>query len=146
MITINKIDPKNFDKINITRKSSRYIGSVEDVISDYNGSYKEYSDIFGVYLIDKLIGLVILSKIPFKNGYCFTDLIIDDYYQNKGYGFETVKEIINYYSKCSKSNYISIEVHESNEYAIKCYLKCGFVIDSKANWDSKFMIMKYRIR
>ena len=60
----------------IKRTSERYVGLIEDVLEDYNKIYKDYSDLVGIYLDDKIIGLVVLTNKPLNDKYSFTDLII----------------------------------------------------------------------
>ena len=52
------------DIYKIKRASEKYVGLIEDVLYDYNNFYKEYSDLIGIYLDDKIIGLVILTDKP----------------------------------------------------------------------------------
>lgn len=126
----------------IKRTSEQYVGLIEDVLEDYNNIYKDYSDLVGIYLDDKIIGLVVLTNKPLNDKYSFTDLIIDEDYQHKGYGKQITNKIIDYFKNMDESKIIKIEVFSENTIAIKCYEKCGFKITKQCDWNNSFVEME----
>ena len=105
------------DKINeifkIKRTSEKYVGLIEDVFDDFNNIYKDYSD-----------------------------LVIDETYQRKGYGKLATNKIIEHFKIMNESNIIKIEVFNENISAIKCYEKCGFKITKQCDWNNSFVEME----
>lgn len=134
------------DKINeifkIKRTSEKYVGLIEDVLDDFNNIYKDYSDLVGIYLDDQIIGLVVMTNKPLNGKYSFTDLVIDETYQRKGYGILATNKIIEHFKNRNESNIIKIEVFNENISAIKCYEKCGFKITKQCDWNNSFVEME----
>ena len=145
-INLIKLQDKETNEIyKIKRTSEQYVGLIEDVLEDYNNIYKDYSDLVGIYLNEKIIGLVILTNKPLNCKYSFNDLIIDEDYQNKGYGKQVTNKIIDYFKSMDESKIIKIEVFSENTIAIKCYEKCGFRITKKCDWNNCFVEMEIGI-
>lgn len=135
-------DKKIKDIYKIKRTSEQYVGLIEDVLEDYNNIYKDYSDLVGIYIDEKIIGLVVLTNKPLNGKYSFTDLIIDEDYQHKGYGKQATNKIVEHFKKMNESKIIKIEVYSENTIAIKCYEKCGFRITKKCDWNNCFVEME----
>ena len=145
-IHLIKLQDKAIESIyKIKRTSEKYVGLIEDILDDYNNIYKEYSDLVGIYFGDKIIGLVVLTNKPLNGKYSFTDLVIDEDYQNNGYGQLVTKKIIEHFKNMNESKIIKIEVFNENFKAIKCYEKCGFRITKKCDWNSSFIEMEIKI-
>ena len=142
-INLIKLQDKETNEIyKIKRSSEQYVGLIEDILEDYNKMYKEYSDLVGLYLNDKIIGLVVMTNKPLNDKYSFTDLIIDEDYQHKGYGKQATNKIVEHFKKMNESKIIKIEVFSENTIAIKCYEKCGFRITKKCDWNNCFVEME----
>lgn len=142
-INLIKLQDKEVNEIyKIKRKSDKYVGLIEDILEDYYEIYKEYSDLFGLYLNDKIIGLVVMTNKPLNDKYSFTDLVIDEDYQHKGYGVLATNKIIEYFKNLDESKIIKIEVFNENFNAIKCYEKCGLKITKTCDWNSSFVEME----
>lgn len=145
-IHLIKLEDKKMKEIyKIKRTSKQYVGLIDDVLEDYNEIYKDYSDLVGIYLNEKIIGLVVLTNKPLNGKYSFTDFIIDEDYQHKGYGKQVTNKIIDYFKNMDESKIIKIEVFSENTIAIKCYEKCGFRITKKCNWNNNFLEMEIDI-
>ena len=142
-INLIKLQDKETNEIyKIKRTSEQYVGLIEDVLEDYNNIYIDYSDLVGIYLGDKIIGLVVLTNKPLNGKYSFTDLIIDEDYQHKGYGKQATNKIVEHFKKMNESKIIKIEVFSENTIEIKCYEKCGFRITKKCDWNNCFVEME----
>ncbi len=129
----------------IKRKSEQYVGLIEDIIKDYNEMYKEYSDLYGIYLRDRIIGLVVLLNTPLNGKWGFTDLVIDEDLQHQGYGKKVTNIIIKHFKTMKEANIIQIEVFEENMKAISCYEKCGFKVTKPCEWNSSFVEMEINL-
>ena len=56
-INLIKLQGKEINEVyKVKRTSEQYVGLIEDILEDYNNVYKEYSDLVGLYLNDKIIG------------------------------------------------------------------------------------------
>ena len=145
-INLIKLQGKEINEVyKVKRTSEQYVGLIEDILEDYNNVYKEYSDLVGLYLNDKIIGLVVMANKQLNGKYSFTDLIIDEEYQGKGYGLLSTQKIIESFRKMNQSKIIKIEVFNENLKAIKCYEKCGFMITKPCSWNSNFVEMEFEL-
>lgn len=146
-IHLIKLEDKKMKEIyKIKRTSEQYVGLIEDVLEDYNNIYKDYSDLVGIYLNKKIIGLVVLTNKPLNGKYSFTDFIIDEDYQHKGYGKQATNKIVEHFKKMNESKIIKIEVFNENIIGVKCYEKCGFRITKKCDWNNSFLEMEIDIK
>jgi RimJ/RimL family protein N-acetyltransferase len=77
--------------------------------------------------INELIGEVCFVDINYVNRCAEISVIIGNKeYQNKGYGKEALKLLINYGYQSLSLNCIFLRVYEKNERAINCYKSVGF--------------------
>ena len=87
-----------------------------------------------------ILGFIVLKYVD-KNVIDIYSIAIKNKYQNKGYGYKFLRDIVK-----SFSNYkITLEVSEKN-FAKKLYLKCGFKIDTIRKQyypDSNAILMSY---
>jgi len=76
---------------------------------------------------DKMIGTVGLEKIDKTNQIATLGIMIGEAeYQNKGYGTEAIRMLLEYGFRYLNLNNIQLSVFEFNPRAIACYKKCGF--------------------
>ena len=145
MISLKEITMQNFNEcMSLERKSQKYVGNATDVLAEAY-IYRFNSTAYGIYLDDEIIGLVILKDKPSNSPYSFTDLFISDHYQNKGYAKTAVSLIIDKFKSEKLASYIEIQVHNTNQYAIKSYKDNGFRITGNSQWDNSFLIMQLHI-
>ena len=73
-IHLIKLQDKEINEIyKIKRTSEQYVGLIEDVLEDYNKIYKDYSDLVGIYLNEKIIGLVVVGLVVITVGVILTE-------------------------------------------------------------------------
>ena len=58
--------------------------------------------------------------------------------QDKHYGYESIKRILEYADEELSFDTIYLNVYKDNKRAIKCYENCGFVIDGDGKKPSDF--------
>ena len=90
--------------------------------SKYNGDFKELA----VYHQDEIVGFCVYGIDPDDGSPWIIALMIDKKYQGKGFGRETVKELVNLIWKNCDCNRIIIGHRPSNEIAGKLYESLGF--------------------
>lgn len=92
-----------------------YLFNLEQTIN------KPYNFIYGYFLDNKLVGFIhIILTIDEAD---IVNIIVDDYYRNKGIGKKLIEEII----KRHNLKALNLEVRQSNE-AVHFYEKMGFKI------------------
>ncbi len=145
-IKLTEVTTSNFNEcISLTRKSNRFVGDGEAVLAEAY-IYRDDSVAYAICCEETIIGLVIVRILPTKEfPYSFTNLFIADDYQNQGYGKKAVKGILDLFKKEKKSDLVRIQVHKSNEVALKIYYSFGFVKKSEAKWDKDFLVLELKL-
>ena len=111
-------------------------------ISDYI-----YTKFFTATLNDEIIGTVELGFINYKKKECkICRFLIGEEFQNKGYGTEISKLLIDYSFNELQMNKVSLNVSNFNTSAIRCYEKAGFsLIDDNDKIESSRSTFKMEI-
>lgn len=98
---------QHFDELmNIDRKTLSIINEKGTLVGYV--TYKEYKDTSNVYSIGITIGSL---------------------YWNRGYGQDAINVLLNYLFMYRNAQRIELEVVSYNERAIRCYERCGFIIE-----------------
>ncbi len=140
---LREIDQSNFeDCVSLKRESERYVGKADYVLAEAY-IFREDSAAYGIYLEeDRMIGLVIIRDRPSGSAYSFTDLFIADPFQGKGYGTQAVKLIVEKFKAERQADMAEIQVHETNQAAIRSYERNGFETVARAEWNRDFLVMR----
>lgn len=90
----------------------------------------------GFVIADKVtkeyIGQIDLFKIDWKNRSTELGIVIGiKKYLGNGYGTEAIKLLQNFVFNKLNLNRLQLEVHDFNERAYKCYIKCGFTEEGR---------------
>lgn len=146
MITLREVDAANFEEaVNLKRESILYVGSPEYVLAEAY-IYRSDSTACAIYADDTPVGLVIVRDRPEKGyPYSFTDLIIADDHQRKGYGQAAVEAIMRMFREGRLRDEVEIQVHCQNEPALKIYRRCGFEETGRAMWNELFLVMRAKL-
>ncbi len=110
----------------IRRFTSRRFPLYTDDVEDYIFS----KDMLFLIIKDKeknRVGTIQLGNFNHINRRCMLSLSIHPDFQNKGYGTESVKLIVDYAFKVLQMHKVGLEVYSFNERAIRVYEKLGFV-------------------
>lgn len=146
MVKLQPITRDNFYECRGLKRENPYFVGDSDVVLAEGYIYKECSTVFGIYNESDMVGLVMLSNEPNKDGRCdFTNLFIADNWQHKGYGTDATKSIITYYEKMENAQYIQIMVSSSNDVALRMYENLGFENRGICEWDKDFYILRFYI-
>ena len=143
LITLREVDQYNFnDCIDLKRESSRYVGSAEYVLANAY-IYRNDSTAYAIYDDQTVVGLVIICDRPEQGrAYSFTELFIADNHQRKGLGQAAVEAIMRKFRNEKRADIAEIQVHCTNEPAIKIYKRCGFSEIERAKWNNNFIVMQ----
>ena len=118
-------DPNISDKLHSTKKIFNLENEKEFLSKillsgDYTFAIIRKSD-------DTLIGNCGLNSVDFIDGTATVGIFIGDSdNQNKGYGSEALRALLNYGFGVLNLNNIALKVFDFNERAINCYKKVGF--------------------
>lgn len=98
----------------------------EQYIDDYNNSDDKFFFVIVSKETDEAIGLCLLYDISYIHGKGTMGILIDQNYQNNGYGNEASKLILEFGFNILNLNNIMLYAIEFNERAIKLYENIGF--------------------
>ncbi|CAM3348120.1 GNAT family N-acetyltransferase [Brevibacillus invocatus] len=87
-----------------------------------------------VYKDQAMVGFVMFGIDPVDSQYWIYRLMIDSNHQGKGYGIETMKQVIDRIREKPDTTNIMVAYHPENEAAASLYEKLGFKVVGKASW------------
>ncbi len=89
--------------------------------------------VLGIETLDgTLIGNVGLHAIDWKDRRAVLGIVIGEKeYWNQGYGSEAVSTLLGFAFGEMNLHRVSLRVYEYNQRAIRCYEKCGFVLEGR---------------
>ena len=109
-----------------------YVGSSLGILARGYVFRESNAKVFGIELLGELIGLTMIRDIENEpKCYEIQQFFIDCRFQNKGYGYVSLKLIIDYMYIERKYETVEISVKKEDIQAIKLYEKIGF---SKSNY------------
>ncbi|MEJ8545577.1 GNAT family N-acetyltransferase [Brevibacillus borstelensis] len=87
-----------------------------------------------VYKDEIMVGFVMFGIDPDDSQYWIYRLMIDSSHQGKGYGIETMKQVIDRIKAKPDTTDIMVAYHPDNQAAAALYEKLGFKVLGKAPW------------
>lgn len=87
-----------------------------------------------VYKDRIMVGFVMFGIDPDDSQYWIYRLMIDSRYQGKGYGLETMKQVIDRIKAKPDATNIMVAYHPENQAAAALYERLGFKVLGKAPW------------
>lgn len=129
---LKMVNDKEIQKLIYTEP---YTFSYEEELSWIKIQLDDKKDIFSMIEKDtnEFIGNIEIDKNNKELGICITR---DK--QDKHYGYESIKRILEYAYNEMKLDEVVLNVHGDNKRAIKCYENCGFVIDGEGKHKGDF--------
>ncbi|MFS0557829.1 GNAT family N-acetyltransferase [Brevibacillus sp. 179-C9.3 HS] len=87
-----------------------------------------------VYNDQDMVGFVMFGKDPDDSQYWIYRLMIDAQYQRKGYGAETMRQVIQKIKAKPDTTDIIVAYHPDNHAVASLYEKLGFQVIGEAPW------------
>ncbi|MFD0618168.1 GNAT family N-acetyltransferase [Paenibacillus sp. GCM10027629] len=101
--------------------SEQYLNSILEGKTDQKGFVIALKD------TEDYIGQIDLFRIDWKNRSCELGIVIGmKDYLGRGFGAEAIRLVQDFVFHRMNLNRIQLELHDFNERAYKCYVKCGF--------------------
>lgn len=101
--------------------TEQYLNSILEGKTDQKGFVIAHKD------TEEYIGQIDLFRLDWKNRSAELGIVIGiKEYLGKGYGTEAIKTLQDFVFNRLNLNRLQLEVHDFNERAYRCYLKCGF--------------------
>jgi len=118
-----KFEKTDSIKITVFEEQKLFLSDLEKIKKELNS---KNVIAFDIYDDDILIGFVMLKEFK-KNSFFLWDYAIDCKYQNKGYGYKTLKELIEFLREKYNMKYMTTTYKIGNEVAKHIYEKIGFI-------------------
>lgn len=87
-----------------------------------------------VYKDETMVGFVMFGVDPDDSQYWIYRLMVDSSHQGKGYGIETMRQVIDRIKAKPDATNIMVAYHPENKAAASLYQKLGFKVLGKASW------------
>lgn len=163
MISLEKINAKNIWeilKLKVKESQSKYVVSNCESIIDAYTTVDTACIVtpFAVVKDQEYIGFIMISyhhsayealydiKAPeiMNHNYLIWRFMIDEKYQNKGYGREVIKQALAFIKSypCGKADYCILTYHPSNLVAKKLYQSLGFKETGESFFHESIAILK----
>ncbi|MCL1883236.1 MAG: GNAT family N-acetyltransferase [Defluviitaleaceae bacterium] len=147
MILLQEIDEDNWlDCIELEHENRRFVESAVFNLADAYVS-RHYMTAYGIYNECTIVGMVLVRNEPanYTKNYAFTEFFIADNYLRKGYGRKAVAALLAMLKNEKGFDVARICVDEENYIALKFFKKCGFIEESGACWDSRYIDFSIRL-
>ena len=101
----------------------------EKFLSQISSEKDDY--MFGIELKDekRFIGTIAVYLVDWKNGSCNVGISIAPDYQEKGYGTDAMRALLDFIFNYMNVNKVKLQVFGYNKRAICSYEKCGFLLE-----------------
>ncbi len=159
MLRLEKITGKNvWDilKLRVSEKQKNFVASNDvSIIEAYTAiTGNGYAFPFGIYDDDMPVGFVMIgfdtddywddAPSIAKGNYNLWRLMIDNHYQNRGYGKEAVRLALEFVKTfpCGKAEYCWLSYEPENKIASQLYRLFGFVETGEMDGDELIAILK----
>lgn len=159
MLRLEKITGKNvWDilKLCVSEKQKKFVASnVISIIEAYTAiTGNGYAFPFGIYEDDMPVGFLMIgfdtddywddAPSIAKGNYNLWRLMIDNHYQNRGYGKEAVRLALEFIKTfpCGKAEYCWLSYEPENKIASQLYRLFGFVETGEMDGDELIAILK----
>lgn len=143
MIELKTIDENDFQaciNLKATVDKDEFVDSVVYSLAEA-WLYKNASRVFAVYNDSQIIGF---ASLYIGEDHCqIINFLIDDSFQNKGYGKEAAMLCIEYLKSAFNAKIISLPVHFENIRAYKFWKKLGFY--SSDNIENGYKELVYKV-
>lgn len=128
MVELRKITKENFEKVirlSVAENQIPFVASNVYSLAQA-GIYRETAYPFAIYTDDILVGFIMMGYYEKECQYTLWRFMIDEKYQNKGYGKSALKLAVNYMIDNFKVKELGTGTHCKNFVAKKLYKSLGF--------------------
>lgn len=128
MVTLREITKENFEEclnLNIADSQKKFVSSTAHSLAQA-WIYYDTAFPFAIYADNVMVGFIMLGYYEVKGYYTLWKLLIDEKYQNEGYGKKALKLGIDYLVNRFKVTEIYTAYFATNEIARNLYSSVGF--------------------
>jgi len=128
MVELREITTDNLDdviKLTISEDQEEFVSSTAYALAQA-WVYKDTAFPFAIYADNELVGFIMLGYYEAKKQYTIWKFLIDECYQNRGYGKQALRLAINYLIERFHVSEIYVGTVISNNIAKNLYYSLGF--------------------
>lgn len=128
MIELRQITRDNFEEIvnlKVTDEQTAFVSTVAHSLAQA-WLYKDTAFPFAIYNNNTPVGFIMLGYYEERNQYTLWKFLIDEKYQNNGYGKQALALAVNFLSANFNAEEIYVGVSVNNETAKHLYMTFGF--------------------
>ena len=136
-INLRKIDRSNYQEcidLKVAQSQVRYVAP--NMFSLVQAAYEPDMCPLGVYNKGKMIGFILYDFDRDLNGWSMSRFMIDEKYQNSGFGKRALEVFLDYFKENHKSDEIYTSAETDNNVAISLYENFGFKNIGKFEYES----------
>ena len=144
MIKLEDIDTGNWRvPLSVSKEQEQYVANTTTILARAYAYRNERSQALLIYEDDTPVGMVLYHDEDSMDAYIFSEILIDERFQGKGYGTTTTKLVLERMKDDGKYHKVVLCYIEGNEAAKKLYESFGFV---QIDRDEDEIIMELTLR
>ena len=144
MIRLEDIDTGNWRvPLSVSKEQEQYVANTTTILARAYAYRNERSQALLIYEDDTPVGMVLYHDEDSMDAYIFSEILIDERFQGKGYGTTTTKLVLERMKDDGKYHKVVLCYIEGNEAAKKLYESFGFV---EIDRDEDEIIMELTLR
>ena len=140
MIRLEDIDAGNWRvPLSVSKEQEQYVANTTTILARAYAYRNERSQALLIYEDDTPVGMVLYHDEDSMDAYIFSEILIDERFQGKGYGATATKLVLERMKDDGKYPKVVLCYIEGNEAAKKLYERFGF---AEINRDEDEIIME----
>ncbi len=143
MIHLVDIDERNWrTPLHVSKEQAHFVASPSTILARAYAFRNQRSRAFLIYCDETPVGMVLYHDSEDWGGYIFSELLIDEKHQRKGFGRKATQLVLDALRKDGNYLKVCLCYVEGNEAAKKLYESFGFV---ETNRDGNEIIMELEL-
>ncbi|MBE5959571.1 MAG: GNAT family N-acetyltransferase [Lachnospiraceae bacterium] len=144
-IHLEKVTPENWRfRYKICDAQRHFVSEATGILARAWAYREHHSEVHIIYADDQNVGMVLYYDIEDMNAYAYSQILIDCRYQQRGYGSEATKLVLDILEKDGRYNKVVLCYVEGNEAAKKMYENLGFVQTGDSDGNEIIMTKYFR--
>ena len=128
MIRLEDIDAGNWRiPLSVSKDQEQYVASTTTILARAYAYREQRSRAFVIYDNETTVGMVLYHDEDSLDAYIFSEILIDERFQGKGYGTAATKLVLDRMKEDGRYHKVVLCYIEGNDAAKKLYEQFGFV-------------------
>ena len=142
MIHLEEINSSNWRiKLKVSEEQKAFVSDTNGIMARAYAYRANRSQVKMIYNDEVPIGILLFYDCDELGGYDFSQILIDERYQGKGYGSQAAELVIDWMRSDKKYDKVYLCYIEGNESARKMYEKLGFQHTGERDEDEIIMVL-----